>query len=189
MTGPNPESFGQSALVIGGIRSGKSDFAESLAAMAARQGERIVYMATGEASDDEMISRIALHKERRPAAWQTLEVGEGLYDAVRAGEPGTALLIDSTGEWISRLILSRWERMERAQVEGEVNAAMDRLVEAACGCRARIIFVSHEVGEGAVPLYPMGRVFCDANGLLNQRLARIVSNVWKIHAGIPVRLK
>jgi adenosylcobinamide kinase / adenosylcobinamide-phosphate guanylyltransferase len=163
-------------LVLGGARSGKSAFAETLACEAAPDR---VYLATATAGDDEMAARIAHHRARRGAGWRTIEEPLELV-AVLAREAGAgrAVLVDCLTLWLSNLM----------HAGRDVEAATQELV--ACLLQARgIVLVSNEVGLGLVPETPLGRRFRDAQGRLNQAIAAVADNVVFIAAGLPLWLK
>lgn len=160
-------------LVLGGARSGKSGFAESLLAAA----PRVEYVATGLArpDDPEWTERIRAHQARRPAGWTTNETGD-LAGVLRASGP--PLLLDSITTWVS----ARLDAADRAN-------ETDQLVAAWTACTREVVAVSDEVGLGVVPATEAGREFRDRLGTLNQRLAAAADEVHLIVAGIPVRLR
>ena len=171
------------ALVLGGVRSGKSAYAESLVA------GRVAYVATAPARDDaDWALRIAAHRARRPASWSTVEAGGDpklLVDAVRAAEPGCSLLVDDVGNWLTSAldVTGGWEQ------PAALDAVVFELVDAVARCRAPLVLVSPEVGWGVLPATRAGRIFADAQGRLNQRLAAACDQVTLVVAGLPVRLK
>ena len=164
-------------LVFGGARSGKSAFAEQLAA---QSGREVVYLATARAGDGEMATRIALHRRQRPAVWQTVEEPLLLADALRRWRaPERVVLVDCLTLWLSNLMF--------AERDPEVEAR--RLVRFLGVARYPIVFVSNEVGMGLVPETPLGRAFRDAQGRLNQIVATAVPQVVFVAAGLPLWLK
>lgn len=154
-------------LVTGGARSGKSDEAERRL----RGEPEVVYVATApELPDDpEWTARLATHRERRPAHWQTVETAV-LAPLLR--EPGPPLLIDDLGLWLTR---------------AEEDA--DELVDAVRATARRVVLVTSEVGSGVVPASTVGRSFRDDLGRLNARVAAEVDEVWQCVAGLAQRLK
>jgi adenosylcobinamide kinase/adenosylcobinamide-phosphate guanylyltransferase len=181
-------------LILGGARSGKSRYAQSLCQSSAR----VVYIATAHAdeheSDQEMRERIARHRAVRPADWQTLEEPLDLPRAVRAAPVEAILLIDCITLWISNLM---WELRGQtyATQEEEVLARIDDLVastrqraESALAA-GEVIVVSNEVGSGLVPEHQLGRAFRDLQGFANQRLAQAADRVILVVAGLPLVLK
>jgi adenosylcobinamide kinase/adenosylcobinamide-phosphate guanylyltransferase len=168
-------------LVLGGVRSGKSGYAERLAA---EMGDEVVYVATATASDDEMRERILRHRAQRPATWRTVEASMGLAAATAAagremGSRPTVLVEDLT------LLLSNLLDVDVPAAEGRAKAEIEALLD----LQANVILVSNEVGMGIVPAYPSGRAFRDAMGRLNQQAAGLCKEVYFLIAGLPLRLK
>ena len=169
-------------LVLGGSRSGKSAYAESL--LAGR--DDVVYLATSPTGtgDAEWAARVAAHRERRPAGWSTLETTRP-SDLLR---PGT-FLVDSVTTWVAAL-------MDETGVWDDHDGALDRLatrcdalVNAWVMTPAHVVAVSDEVGLGVVPETRSGRLFRDTLGTVNQRLAATADQVWFVVAGLPQRLR
>jgi adenosylcobinamide kinase / adenosylcobinamide-phosphate guanylyltransferase len=164
--------------VLGGARSGKSAFAEHLAA---EMGRRVVYVATATAGDEEMAERMARHKAQRDPTWRTVEAASGLAAAVRSGlAEGPTVLVEDLTLLLSNLIADDEPGAEAAAIN-----EIDDLVR----LEANLILVSNEVGMGVVPPYPLGRRFRDALGRLNQHGAAVCSEAYLLVAGIPLRLK
>lgn len=164
--------------MLGGARSGKSAFAERLAAEC---GEPVLYVATATAGDEEMAARIALHRAQRAASWRTLEAPTGLAERVgqAMGDAATVLVEDLT------LLLSNL--MAGDESTAEANAIAD--VNALLALARNVVLVSNEVGMGIVPPYPLGRVFRDALGRVNQSAAAACDTVYLLVAGLPLQLK
>jgi adenosyl cobinamide kinase/adenosyl cobinamide phosphate guanylyltransferase len=162
-------------LVLGGARSGKSRYAESLLTALPAPW---VYVATAEALDDEMARRIKTHQARRAAGWITIEAPIDLPGAIR-GAPKRPLLVDCLTLWLSNLLLS----------DQEPSAYADRLERALAAREERVVIVANEVGLGIVPDNALARKFRDAAGLLNQRMASLAQQVFWVAAGLPLRLK
>jgi adenosylcobinamide kinase/adenosylcobinamide-phosphate guanylyltransferase len=173
-------------LILGGARSGKSDYAEALAV---QLGRRVLYVATAEARDDEMAARIAAHRQNRPAEWRTLEtprrVGAALASLAEAPE---VLLLDCLTLLVSNIIVEL-ESEPQEIVEAAVAAEIDEIIAARQGLAVPMIVVSNEVGLGLVPPYALGRVYRDALGRANQRLAAQADRVLFMVAGLPLVLK
>lgn len=159
-------------LVLGGGRSGKSEFAESLLAGAAT----VEYLATADRHPDdaEWTARIAAHRARRPAHWTTAET-QDVSGALR--RVGSALLVDSMTLWLARAL------------DRDVACEVDDLCAAWETSGRFAVLVSDEVGLGVVPDTADGRRFRDELGLLNQRLAASADEVHLVVAGIAVQLK
>jgi adenosylcobinamide kinase / adenosylcobinamide-phosphate guanylyltransferase len=163
-------------LVLGGARSGKSDYAESLIEATAPPW---VYVATGQAQDVEMAERIAHHQARRGAGWHTIEEPYDLEDAIDAAPAGAAVLVDCLTLWLTNRMLA----------EADIEAETARL-EAALGRRNELtVLVSNEVGSGIVPDNALARRFRDLQGRLNQRLAARADRVVLVVAGLPLIVK
>lgn len=169
-------SLPRATLVLGGARSGKSRYAESLVE-AAGGG---IYIATAEAWDSEMTTRIETHRARRGALWQTIEAPTDLVGALASKAcRGQSVLVDCLTLWISNLM------MDKRDVEREV--AM--LCAAVPTLDAHVVFVSNEVGQGIVPENAMARQFRDHAGNAHQQIAQIADRVVFITAGLPMILK
>lgn len=168
-------------LVLGGVRSGKSAYAEALLPDEAE----VTYLATGGVRDDdpEWAERVQLHRARRPPSWRTVETAD-VADQLRAAE--NPLLLDCLGTWLTA-------RIDRHQAwDGEldaVHADVDELVAAWRDCPAPAVAVSNEVGSGVVPATASGRLFCDLLGVLNMRMAAESDNVVLMVAGIAMPLR
>jgi adenosyl cobinamide kinase/adenosyl cobinamide phosphate guanylyltransferase len=159
-------------LVLGGARSGKSEYAERLAVALPQP---VTYVATGDAAgDDDFAARIAAHRERRPAGWRTVEPGRDLAGALRAEGRGT-LLVDSLGTWVASL--------------PEFSAGTEELCSALGDHEGDVVVVSEEVGLGVHPSTETGRRFRDALGTLNQAVAAVAGEVFLVVAGRALRLQ
>lgn len=127
-----------------------------------------------------MRARVDLHKERRSAQWDTIETPLELPKALlEYSDKGCPILVDCLTLWLTNLMME----------ERDINAAGDALVNAISSISAPIIFVSNEVGQGIVPDNKMARDFRDHAGLLHQKLATAVDEVYFITAGLPTKLK
>jgi adenosylcobinamide kinase/adenosylcobinamide-phosphate guanylyltransferase len=169
-------------LVLGGARSGKSAYAESLALRTERPVVCVTTCATAFA-DAEMRERIRSHRARRPTHWTTLEDRFDLETLFRS-HPGCTLLVDCLTLWLSFHSFSvetLGEEHLLRRLESAVDAARDGNVLLLC--------VSNELGLGLVPSSPLGRSFRDLAGRANQRLAARADAVDFLVAGLPLRLK
>ncbi len=162
--------------VLGGARSGKSAYAESL--LAAHPSPWI-YIATAQAFDDEMRERIDLHRARRDERWRTIDAPYDLADAIRAAPAAAPMLIDCLGIWLSNRLLNG----------ADLVADRAALVAALQERQAPTVVVSPEVGLSIVPENALARAFRDAAGLLHQDVARIARSVALVVAGYPVTVK
>lgn len=164
-------------LVLGGARSGKSRYAETL--VESRQGD-CIYLATSEARDDEMAARISEHKARRGMRWQTLEAPLDLVGALRAvAKADSCVLVDCLTLWLTNLMLAGYD----------TDAQTEALVAALPGLDGPAVLVANEVGLGIVPENALARRFRDNAGRLNQAVASIAQSVVFIAAGLPMHLK
>jgi adenosylcobinamide kinase/adenosylcobinamide-phosphate guanylyltransferase len=169
-------------LILGGARSGKSSFAQRLAKKA---GGNVLFLATAQAGDDEMAERIARHKASRPATWRTVEEPLELASALQAeASSADVVIVDCLTLWLSNLLLRDGSASE-VEVLGQVDRLLDVYEKGTASCTV----VSGEVGLGLVPPYPLGRVFRDIMGWMNQKLARRADKVFLMLAGIPLELK
>jgi adenosylcobinamide kinase/adenosylcobinamide-phosphate guanylyltransferase len=174
-------------LILGGARSGKTTYAESLARAA--QGT-VLYVATATAGDEEMATRITTHRAQRPPGWRTLEVARQVGMAVRAYRPLPDLvLLDCMTLLANNVCGSLPEPVDEATFQGDMNREVDEMIATWRAGDASWIVVSNEVGLGLVPPYPLGRVYRDVLGRANQRLAAAATRVLLIVAGIPMVVK
>ncbi len=159
-------------LVLGGVRSGKSETAER---MVSGLGHQVTYLAAARAGDDDtdMAERIAAHRRRRPPHWDTVEVGDGL--AAHLSEVDGPVLVDALGTWLA------------GRPGFEVDA--DQLCHALSTRSGDTVVVSEEVGLGVHPATEAGRRFRDALGTLNQRVAAVADEVFLVVAGRVLRLE
>lgn len=178
-------------LVLGGIRSGKSAFAENLAADLGR-GRPVIYLATGVAIDGEMTERIRLHRERRPDEWRTVEAPLNPVRALQetAGVMGrpSVLLLDSLDGWVSNLLFEH-ETTPATELTARTVGAARRFAAYAREQGSDAVVVSSEVGQSLVATSSLGRQFQDMLGTVNQVMAAEADGVTLVVAGIPVRIK
>jgi adenosylcobinamide kinase/adenosylcobinamide-phosphate guanylyltransferase len=161
-------------LVLGGARSGKSRFAESLLSGAAQR----IYLATAEARDEEMRERILDHQARRGQDWHTIEAPLDIATPIaQAGRD--AVLVDCLTLWLSNLMAAHLS----------IEEATAGLCQALGKVQAPIVLVSNEVGLGVVPDNVLAREFRDHAGRLNQTIAAAAARVFFIAAGLPLILK
>jgi adenosylcobinamide kinase/adenosylcobinamide-phosphate guanylyltransferase len=169
----------KSILITGGARSGKSRFAQKLAAEA---GGKVLFVATAEAKDEAMRLRIETHRKSRPKGWKTLEAPLEISEIIgqNIGE-AKVVVIDCITMLVSNILL---------QGRGEEGALkeIEALIKQMAGREATFILVTNEVGLGIVPDNELGRRYRDCLGKVNQLLARHADEVYLMVAGIPVRL-
>ena len=174
-----------SILITGGVRSGKSRFAEE---QTSSLGTRLCYLATAQALDEEMTERIERHRLRRGNNWETIEEPlmipqalarlDGVYDAI---------LLDCITLWLSNLLLSF--ECDDPSAEGQILTHVHRLASTLRSLSTPIIIVTNEVGQGIVPESHLGRLYRDIAGQANQILAATCSQVYVCISGIPLKLK
>ncbi|KKZ85776.1 adenosylcobinamide kinase/adenosylcobinamide phosphate guanyltransferase [Rhizobium phaseoli] len=170
-------ALSNSTFILGGARSGKSRFAENLVIATGLDRH---YIATGRAWDEEMQARIARHKVDRGPSWTTHEEPLDLVGALAAidGER-RIVLIDCLTLWVTNLM------MEERDMAAEFAALADFVARA----KARLVFVSNEVGLGIVPDNRMARDFRDHAGRLHQMIAAKAAEVYFVAAGLPLKMK
>jgi adenosylcobinamide kinase/adenosylcobinamide-phosphate guanylyltransferase len=171
---------GSVTLVLGGARSGKSRYAQQLA----EQSQRVVFVATAKASDDEMRAKIERHKEDRPKDWLTVEEPLELPKVLAEHEiVCDMIVVDCLTIFVANVM----------EAEGENSAAIERRIEVLCealrAVQCTVVLVSNEVGSGVHPVSPLGRAYRDLLGEINQRIARIADDVVLMVAGLPLALK
>lgn len=163
-------------VILGGAASGKSVFAERLVAQTDRP---MLYIATAQAFDSEMETKIAQHQARRGARWRTVEAPLDPSPALFGATADEIVLLDCATLWLSNVMLR----------EQDWRAASDRLIAALAACAAPVVVVSNETGMGIVPEHRLGRAFRNAQGALNQALAERADRVALVVAGLPLTLK
>jgi adenosylcobinamide kinase / adenosylcobinamide-phosphate guanylyltransferase len=166
---------GRLTLVLGGARSGKSRYAESLVMALPSPW---LYVATAEARDSEMAERVAVHQGRRGPSWTTVETSRDIAGAL-AANANIPALVDCLTLWLSNVLLA----------DADVDAEIEHLDGALARAAAPIVLVANEVGSGIVPDNALGRRFRDLQGLLNQRIAARADRVFLVVAGLPLTLK
>lgn len=195
------KAAGSLILITGGVRSGKSTFAEKLAG---ESSKKVIYLATARVEDNEMLERVARHQARRPANVRTVE--EPLKPHLileEEGDGSTLILLDCLTVLMSNLFLEYIDQRGAVR-QGEDIFADEELLKAAAEstldyikvfsetasrCPADVVVVTNEVGMGVVPDYPVGRVFRDLSGRANQAVAAAADQVWLVVCGIPQRFK
>jgi adenosylcobinamide kinase / adenosylcobinamide-phosphate guanylyltransferase len=170
------------SLVLGGARSGKSTHAERLVAgtLFGAPPQPAVYIATAEAGDVEMATRIMAHRARRGGHWTTIEEPLKLAEALEAAAVHRQpVLVDCLTLWLSNLM----------HVGADVDDVTDQVLRILDGYVAPVVFVSNELGLGLVPETPLGRSFRDAMGRLNMAVADRADRVLFMAAGLPLTMK
>lgn len=166
-------------LILGGARSGKSRLAEQTAIS---MQLAVTYVATAQALDSEMQSRIAHHQNQRPAHWSLIE--EPLFLAKtlqKIDQPNQIILVDCLTLWLTNLLLLDDQNVQEFECE--------QLLKVLPKLQSEIILVSNETGLGVVPLGEISRRFVDEAGRLHQALGQIADKVVFCVAGFPMILK
>jgi adenosylcobinamide kinase/adenosylcobinamide-phosphate guanylyltransferase len=171
---------GSVTLVLGGVRSGKSRYAQQLAG----QSRNVVFVATARVSDEEMRAKIERHREDRPKEWLTIEEPLNLPRVLAEHESDSdVVVVDCLTVYAANLL----------EAEGEDRDAVERRVQTLCDAlqvvNCQVIVVSNEVGSGVHPVSPLGRTYRDLLGEINQRVASIADDVVLMVAGLPLALK
>lgn len=158
--------------------------------MAAERGRSVLFVATAEATDEEMAERIAAHRASRSVHWRTLEVKQRVGPAIRdaVGE-ADVVLVDCITLLAGTVITGLPEPITTAAAERALDGEVDDLLAAYAAGQAMWIVVSNEVGLGLVPPNPLGRAYRDALGRANQRLAAVADEVVWMVAGLPSKVK
>jgi adenosylcobinamide kinase/adenosylcobinamide-phosphate guanylyltransferase len=173
-------------MITGGMRSGKSRFAENLLA----DQPKVTYIAPGPlpdpTTDPEWAARVYAHRDRRPANWTTVETSD-VASALRTAEP--PVLIDCLGNWVTTQIdrLGTWEE-PLPEWQAAFDSRIQDLIEAWRACEGLAVAVTNEVGWGLVSEYRSGRVFTDLLGRLNAAIAAASDEVYLLVAGRALRI-
>lgn len=164
-------------LVLGGARSGKSGYAEQ---MAKDSGLQVVYVATAQAYDDEMVKRIQQHQADRPEHWQSIEEPLLLPKIVLENSTEeNVILVDCLTLWMMNLL------QEKLDIPQQVDLLLDALKKVS----GRVILVSNEISMGVVPMGELSRAYVDELGRLHQRIAQQADHVTLMVAGLPLAVK
>ena len=185
--------MGKLVLITGGARSGKSSFAER---MAAGISDKVLYIATAVAFDEEMEDRIDKHKKSRPQAWTTHEGYRDLDKVIESANLYEVILLDCVTVMLTNLL---WEypgmdfktpsQEVLAKAEKFVGFEFDKLLNATQGHKGSLIMVTNELGSGLVPEAPIARNFRDIAGRVNQQIAANCNEVYLTVCGIPMQIK
>ncbi len=170
--------------VLGGARSGKSAFAQRLAS---ELGDRVLFVATGTAMDEEMRHRIELHQKERPTSWRTIEAPTNVAKAIAQHVADTDVVLLDCLTFLAANVME--SAADPEDIEALDEAMATEIGEILQHKDAHLIIVSNEVGMGLVPVYPAGRAFRDLLGRANQLVAGRADRVYLLVAGIPQNLK
>ena len=170
-------------LILGGARSGKSRYAETLAI---DSGKQVIYFATGQARDEEMAARIFRHQQDRSRYWQTVEEPIHLAAALEThADQNRCLLVDCLTLWLSNILFDEQGQLQEQLFKQQKQWLLDTVATLA----GQVILVSNEVGLGVVPMDAMSRRFVDEAGRLHQQLAQCCKRVVLVTAGLAQVLK
>lgn len=179
--------MGQIILVIGGARSGKSDFAERFVL---HQGKRCAYIATAEILDEEMAARVKAHRERRQHGWLNFEAPYKAEQVLaEAGSAADSILFDCVTMYVCNLLYGEGAPDTVLQRADRVKQAIDELLLAAKDTGKTVVFVANEVGTGIVPDNAMAREYRDVAGSVNQQIGQAAERVFYVVAGQAVDMK
>jgi Adenosyl cobinamide kinase/adenosyl cobinamide phosphate guanylyltransferase len=200
----------QFTLITGGARSGKSNFAELLAASLKRP---VIYIATAQVWDDEMARRVKKHQEQRPSTWRLIEEPQNIRETLlELKDEDGVILLDCVTLWLSNLLLQGHTKPDSptnptnpgnedipaapqndpgqlASLEQIITANVKEVALLAHEIKPQIIFVTNEIGQGIVPEYPLARAYRDIVGRCNRILAQSADDVYFVVAGYPMEIK
>ncbi|WP_339722922.1 bifunctional adenosylcobinamide kinase/adenosylcobinamide-phosphate guanylyltransferase [Marinomonas primoryensis] len=166
-------------LVFGGVRSGKSAFAQE---QVAAFGKPVCYVATSQVWDDDMADRVRLHKENRPQEWQLIEEPLALADVLNSmNSADQAVIVECFTLWLTNLLCLE----DETRLQQEKAALLDAVEQ----FQGDLVLVSSEVGLGIMPMNALARRFGDEAGAMNQALAKLSDRVTFVAAGLPMPLK
>lgn len=187
-------------LILGGIKSGKSLYAERLAAdylsseiandgssssSSSSSGSGVGVVVTAEALDDEMHVRIQKHKDQRPDGWLVVEAPVDISSAIKrlADDPAiNVILIDCLTLWLTNVLV-------KPALAGQLDDKVSELLSAVVQVGKPLIVVSNETNMGLIGMDALTRRFCDVAGKLHQELAKVCDHVDLIVAGLPLHVK
>lgn len=198
----------QFTLVTGGARSGKSRFAELLAAHAKRP---VIYIATAQIWDEEMALRVKKHQQQRPSTWQLIEEPRNIRDTlIKLKDEDAVILLDCVTLWLTNLLLAGQAQpttpscpdgeefpltlqndndLFSNELEPQILDIVKDVAQLAHEIKPPVIFVTNEVGQGIVPENPLSRAYRDLAGRSNQILAHSADLVYMVVAGFPMEIK
>ena len=166
----------KNVLITGGIRSGKSLFAESLILS---YGKKSTYLATAKKIDNEMEKRIKQHKQRRKDKWYEFESEINIVDTLKVVKKDSPVLIDCITLWLNNIFFKKMNW--RIEVEKFANFISN--------FQQPLVIVTNEVGSGLISMNKTSREFQNASGITNQILASVCDDVYVVICGIPKQIK
>ena len=174
-------------LVSGGARSGKSTFAEE---WAAKYGNKVLFIATAERSDEEMDQRINEHIKNRPNSWETVESPLNISESLNESHMDyDTIILDCINLLSSNALLKLPENSSQRESDEAILIQIDDVLQIYNKFSATLIIVTNEVGLGLVPPYKLGRLFRDSLGRANQKIAKVADEVIFMVSGIPLYVK
>ena len=191
--------MGKLTLILGGARSGKSTYAEQRANQ--EGGDSVLYVATSETKDEEMVERVEKHRSERPSGWGTVEAPRNVAQAIRRQRSAEkVILLDCMTFLVANHLMDAAAPEDDpfddpsgdpfdAKIEADVVAEVEALVAYLQEAEVEMLVVSNEVGLGVVPPYELGRAYRDILGRANQILARHADEVLLLVASIPMKVK
>lgn len=202
------DTISQFTFITGGARSGKSSFAELLAAHAKRP---VIYIATAQIWDEEMALRVRKHQQQRPSTWRLIEEPRNILDTlIQLKDQEGVILLDCVTLWLTNLLLAGQAQpttpsfadgeefsidlendhdLFNNMLEPQILDTVKEVAQLARDIKPQVIFVSNEVGQGIVPELPLARAYRDLAGRSNQILASSADQVYLVVAGIPMEIK
>jgi adenosylcobinamide kinase/adenosylcobinamide-phosphate guanylyltransferase len=173
-------------LIQGGVRSGKSSFAELIAKKIA--GLDVIYLASGVVTDSEMELRIEKHQKQRPSEWQTVEEAYSISSYLKNIEKNKTILFDCLTTYLGNLIFKK-QNKDFEKMEFEILAEIEIILKIAIKKNLNLIIVQNETGKGVVPASKMGRNFRDISGRAARMAAEYADKVYLVQAGLPLEIK
>lgn len=173
-------------LILGGVRSGKSTYAQKLLEDSA---DTVIFIATATAGDDEMAARIRAHQANRPAHWSTIEAPMNVGSVIKRLPPSCNILLDCITLLASNVLMSCPEPVNQSFFEKSLQREIEEIIKAFDASSGKWVIVSNEVGLGVIPYTTMGRYYRDALGNANQKLAAAADHVIFMIAGLPMKIK
>ena len=185
------QTLGKITFVLGGIKTGKTNFAQKRAAgLQAESGLNIGYIATAKALDPAMTRRIEAHRASRPAAWETVEEPVSVSDVIiDAADGKAAVILDCFTMLMTNIIMLLGEEPDRMKAQRLIEAETDAVIANARDIRAELIIISNQVEAGLIAPTRLGGIFQDIAGVCHQKIAAAADEVVLMTAGIPQYLK
>lgn len=178
--------MGKLILIIGGARSGKSTYAQQLAQ---KSSNKVAFIATAQALDEDMANRIDNHKKTRPSDWITIEASIGVSQKYRdLGLEMDVVIVDCLTLLVSNFMMKEMDnaQIDMANLEFQLKQEINELISTARGGDTTWIVVTNEVGLGIVPGDSLSRNYRDILGRVNQWVASVADEVIYMVAGIPI---